>query len=280
MNLISILYIRTNNHTDEKISVGMFAVGNDRRFFSYSLRKIKLSNEIIDANLERTIVNSLKRIKAEIDAFNKAPIKFKDFGFNDASFTYLNNYSKGILSFEKLKPVSIEINDATYLKLFNLMIDSPEDKTNIISFSKKVSLKLKNKAFDKIDTKYSLSAEIIRSYAPHKVDFIGKNGSLLVGQSVDFNGRPETVDKSLMEFKTISNSLIEYSKLKGFKKAGDYNIYFSTPDSSEGKKLLDRVIKDKNRLFNMFELGEIDTVINNLESGSYIKFSDFINSNS
>lgn len=123
-NLISVLYIKTSSHTDEKISIGLFASNTEKTYFSYSIQKIELANSIIEMDIVQPIVHTLKNIKNGIDA--------NDFCLNEATFNYLNTHSKGILSFEKLKPVGLEINDCSFASLFDLLIggESPLKKCN------------------------------------------------------------------------------------------------------------------------------------------------------
>jgi hypothetical protein len=275
MNLISILYIKTSSHTDEKISIGLFASSSEKKYFSYSNKKINIANSIIETNVAPSIVHTLKNIKKEIDAYNNSPLKFNDFGLNEASFNYLNTYSKGILSFEKLKPVGIEINDNSFDSLFNLLIDSAAEKENVISFTKRFNSKLKHKAFDKIDKKYEIASSILGTYASHKVDFIGKNGSLLVGTSIDFNSRPETIDRIILEYNVIIKSLNKLSIDRGIP-IGKFNFYFNEVMSSEGRDFFNKVYRDNNKAFNLIPLDEIDHTISQIEKGDFIKFSAFI----
>jgi hypothetical protein len=275
MNLISILYIKTSSHTDEKISIGLFASNSEKKYFSYSNEKIKIANSIIETNIAPSIVHTLKNIKKEIDAYNDSPLKFNDFGLNEASFNYLNTYSKGILSFEKLKPIGLEINDSSFEFLFGLLIDSVVEKNNVISFTKQFNNKLRNKAFDKVDKKYEIASRILGTYASHKVDFIGKNGSLLVGTSIDFNSRPETIDRSILEFNAITNALMSFSSKNGLPN-GNYNIYCNEPEEKEGKAFFDKVYFDNNKYFNLLTIDKVDDVISQLEGGEYIKFSEYL----
>jgi hypothetical protein len=275
MNSISILYIKTSSHTDEKISIGLFASSSEKKYFSYSSDKIKIANSIIETNIAPSISYTLKNIKREIDSFNKSPLKFNDFGLNESSFNYLNTYSKGILHFEKLKPVGVEINDSSFESLFNLLVDSAVETENVVSFSKRFNSKLKNKAFNKIDKKYEIAPRILGTYASHKVDFIGKNGSLLVGTSIDFNSRPETIDRGILEFNAITKALKSFSREHKLPE-GNYNIYCNEPVEAEGKEFFDKVYYDKNKIFNLLTIDKVDDVITQLEEGNYIKFSEYL----
>ncbi|MEN9291290.1 MAG: hypothetical protein RLZZ357_1134 [Bacteroidota bacterium] len=277
MNLISILYIKTSSHTDEKISIGLFASSSEKKYFSYSGDKIKIANSIIDTNIAPSIGYTLKNIKREVDAYNNSPLKFNDFGLNESSFNYLNTYSKGILSFEKLKPVGIEINDSSFESLFSLLIDSAVAKENVVSFTKRFNSKLKHKAFNKINKKYEIAPSILGTYASHKVDFIGKNGSLLVGTSIDFNSRPETIDRGILEFNAITEALISFSRAHNLPE-GNYNIYCNEPEESEGKAFFDKVYFDTDKIFNLLTIDKVDEVITQLEGGNYIKFSEYLDS--
>jgi hypothetical protein len=276
MNYISTIYLKTNSHSTEKIAVGLFGISGNDKFFSFSKLKIKIANKIIDKNISQFIENSLTNFQLELDKLD-----FSKSGFE--TFNFLNTYSKGILEFEKLKPIAINLTTETFNNLYNLIIENPKDIVNTDSFQKKVKNKLSNEAFNKIDKNYLIPENIINRYTAHKVDFIGKNGRILSGRAINFEDTPVNIDKSLMEFHFISEALISYEnnlrKKYNIKlDKGIHTVYFSNPETVNGKIILDKVFKDKNKTFEIKELNSIDTLIDEINAGEYIKFSDFISS--
>ena len=194
-----------------------------------------------DIIVNTNIKNSLKSIELEFKRAKKLPIKFKEFGFTNSMLEYLSNYSKGVFEFESPKPFSIELNNDIFHKLFDLYIDDSKDTFSTISFSKTVNKYLKHPGFNKVDKKYKIAESIINTYAPHSVDIIGKNGSLIVCKTIDFNGKTDSIDKNLIEFEKITLSLKKFSKKLELPNVGTYNIYFDSPKNSDGKKFLDKV---------------------------------------
>lgn len=276
MNSISVLYLRTNSHSDEKIAVGLFAYG-EKRYFSYSLKKIKKANDVIDVDIRSVIEKGLKKIESDINDYNKNSIKFSDMGLNESALKYLNTYSKGILEFEEPKPIALEINDKNYKRLFKLLVDSKENrKEKTASFKHKFNKKLEHEAFNKIDKNYKISPDYLNTYYSHKVDFIGKNGSFLVGNGIDFDKlNLETIDKNIISFNRIIHSLENISKSQNLPK-GSYNLFTVKPKDKERKIFFEKVHNDKKKLFNLSMLDEIDMITQNLEKNNYIKFSDYI----
>ncbi len=133
---------------------------------------------------------------------------------------------------------------------------------------------LKNDAFESVDILYSMNPNIISGiYAPHKLDFVGVNGSPYAGLAVDFTKDEAEVDKTILTFRSIANGLDERAIGFGMN-PGKYELYFNDPESKENKNLLDMVRKDKSKGFEMVGFDKIDRTFKKIESGDYIKFSE------
>lgn len=281
MNHLAIVYLKTSSNSSEKISVGLFGMTENERFFSFSKSKVAIADKIIEENVSRSVMNSLQTFKLELEKIQLKRLDLDVFGFNKEAIKYLNIYSKGILEFEELKTVSLELNNNSFNRLFNLIIDNPKNKKNIVSFNKKVKSKLSNEAFKKIDINYAIDAKILNRYTNHKVDFIGKNGGFLAGKAINFDSTPTDVDKNLMEFHFVTNGLLKFedtlSKEKSYSlDKGFYSVYFIRPESEAGRKVLDKVRRDNNKLFDIKELDSLDSLASRIKNSDYVKFSEFL----
>lgn len=277
MNFTAEIYIKTNEHTDEKVCIGLFAISPERKFFDYSTKKIKLAFGLMDHEALKNIEVTLKRYKNGINSNNKISIPEFDDYLNFERFTYLNNYSKGVLSFRKPKPLDCELNKETFEKLFRLFVgEFDKVKRKEISARSIFNKELKSDEFNKIDINYRLKPDTITTiYTAHKIDFIGKNGVLIAGNFIDFKSKPETIEKALIEFDRISLGLNLFSNKRGLEK-GKYKAYFNDPEDNEAKKVLDRAKKDSNKSYELVSLDKIKDIKNLLNEGSFIKFSEIV----
>lgn len=279
--ITSELYIKSSSLLDEKICVGLFAVNDNEAFFDYSYRKLALSLKLIESLDKSEVTHWLKNLKDRISRAHKYDdIRSFRSDINEGTLSYLNTYSKGTFYFSKPKPIAAEINADYFNRLFAKLVDSEIEvskKQVEPNFKRKVKAMLKAEPFKKIDTSYKVMPELVSGiYAPHTIDFIGKNGSFLAGDSIDFLAKPETIDKSLFEFERISRGLIKLANDRGLKGEGKYFAYFMPPESEEGKKVLDFAMKDKTKSFTLKELDHLEKLVAKIEANPYQKFSEWI----
>lgn len=276
MSFTSSVYIKTSGHTNEMVCVGLFAISGSNRYFSYSAKKIRIADTLIEEKLFKGLEDSLKRIKKEITLLNSDSIFGLDERFNESSWKYLNNYSKGLFYFDKLKPLDLELTDESFDKLFDVLVGFKNDEPRkVVNFTSRIKSILKEEAFNKIDLEYPISTNIINTYAPHKVDFIGKNGSLVVGQAIDFNHKPVTIDKSLGEYARIVRGLRAFSSTRSdvLGSGGTYKAYFEFPDDHDSRRVLDLALADCNKGYDLEELDKLEIFKTTLENGTFVKFS-------
>lgn len=277
------LYVKSSSLVDEKICIGLFVSDENNLFFDYSKKKLALSLKLIKSLDKNTTIHWLDNLKEKIreDHKNDELGLFRT-DFNRATLAYLNTYSKGVFYFSEPKPISAEVNADYFNRLFKRLVDSEmtaemDRAVEKSSFRKKVRSILKTEPFKKIDTSYEVIPDLISGiYAPHKIDFIGKNGSLLAGDSIDFHAAPATIAKSLFEFDRIARGLKNLASKRKLTDEGAYYAYFSPPESEEGKKVLDFARSDKNKSFVLKELDHMEKLAVHIEEDDYTKFSDWI----
>lgn len=272
MNWISPLYLKIGSSNEEKICIGLFAMLDGITRFDFSEPKIKLVKPFFHEEVLKNTVATLKRLKTDLDNEMKSPLRYSS--FTQDSFAYLNAYSNGILFFSSVKTVAA--ND--FEQLFNFLVFKDESKSHFQkpdTFKSRVKSFLSLSGFEKVDKFYPIDTSITNRYTDLKVEFIGKNGSLIVGKTIDFNNDHESVDKNLLEFETIVSGLQLFSNKRGLPD-GSYNVYFNTPEDAKNKALLDKVLRDKKKTFKLEELDKLDRLSNQLERGNYIKFSEYL----
>lgn len=278
-NFTSELYLKTSNLTDEKVCIGLFAISEDSKHFAFSSRKLKLADKLLEQRVFRSVSSNLKRLKREIDRLtDNSVLPFESGKYNSASFEYLSRYSNGLLFFTEPRPIALELTDETFEKLFVKLVGEAEVKSDKrTDFKEKASKILKRKEFDAVDRNYKVTPELIRNmYAAHTIDFIGKNGVVLAGNTIDFNAMPATIDKGLFEFSRISKGLARLSEEFGFDGPGEYTAYFEFPEDADSRKVLDLAIKDESKGFELKELDTLELTAKRISRGNYVKFSSAV----
>lgn len=280
-NVLVPISVRLDNFTDETITVALLAFNEEVRFFDFSEEKLKIIKSILDNNSIGYLEGALKSLKSsfvEKEEKKELTLSENDNLLSGRYIDYLSNYSKGLIKIGEPKGFAVELNENSYQKAFKSFVGADLKKTlpkvNTTSFRKRMREILKNEAFKKVDVLYSVKPSLISGiYAAHKVDFIGVNGSPYAGLAVDFTKDEAEVDKIILTFRSIANGIKEKAKAIGMNE-GKYEVYFNDPESSENKKLLDIIRRDKSKGFEMVEFGKVNETIRNLEKGDYNKFSE------
>ncbi len=279
--ITSELYVKSSSLTDEKICIGLFLIDGDNVYFDYSKKKLNVSARLVDSMDRNSMVHWLDGLKDKITRDKKSDelALFRN-NFDEATLSYLNTYSNGVFHFSKAKTLDASVDDDYFRRLFRKLVDpdlNEKEKDKAPAFRKKVSSILRSAAFKKIDTAYSISPEVVSGiYAAHTIDFIGKNGSFLAGDAIDFQATPARIDRSLFEFDRIARGLKKLASENGMSEEGRYYAYFSQPEDAEGKKVLDLARRDKNKAFELKELDHLENLAKHIAREDFQKFSSWL----
>jgi len=276
-NYLVPIFVRPNSLIDDQITVGLFAFNEVDSFYDYSIDKLKMVNAFLDNNTKAYLEKALEGFKLSLlEPSEPGKLAFESSLRSEKYFSYLSKYSKGLIKFGEPKGFAMVLNEDNFYKAFKHFVGAIEMKPSktVNTFRREFRSLLKDEVFKAVDVDYMLSPDIAPEiYAPHKVDFIGVNGSPFMGIGIDFNKSPDEVDKSILTFRMMVNGIKIRSKK--FKKGeGIYEAYFNDPESKPNKELLDKIRKDSNRGFDLVEIDKFDTVINKIKRGNYIKFSE------
>jgi len=277
-NVLVPISVRLNNLTDDLITVGLLAFNENSSFYDFSYEKLKIVKSFLDKNSIDFLDDALKSMSTTFLKEAKInEIAYLDKILNEKYIDYLSKYSNGIVKFGEPKGFATELNNESYLKAFRSFVGAEPGKIiskGISSLRYVMNEILKNDAFKNVDVKYSIKPSMVSGiYAPHKLDFIGINGSPYAGLAVDFTKDVSEIDKNIVTFRAIALGLA--SRTKDYDMSpGKYELYFNEPASKENIKLLDRVRKDKHKGFELLEFDKIDRTIIKIENGTYRKFSE------
>jgi hypothetical protein len=207
----SILSAVIRPEIQEKITIGLALVNEERLVVGFSKPKINVLRELVSSDVFQTLRMNIQAIQQDSlggekqkrvndylmwGATTEHPI------FHEQYLKYLSNYRQNILSFSAPALIDMEVNQATFNRLFELFIHTPnfeaqkgKERKEFIEIKKKPSIK----AHFAID--YYLDASHIPNLpAPIKIDLAGKNDLEVYVMGIDLERRIDYVSKDVYAF--------------------------------------------------------------------------------
>lgn len=215
----SVVYVAIRPEIDEKISIGVLLSDGHKILFKYSDKKINQSKHFIPKGPHKLV----KQVIENLDLISKSdnvkeyaiePQLISDYRISKKYisyeyFEYLSKYSTNLVKYSKPIIISSTFHSKTIEFLFRTLVDNSPDeelaeiKTDIKNFFRKSFLPLiKNR----VNTEFKVTQKHFDNLvAPVKVDAIGKNGSLMIANAIDFTGNeyPNDISKFIMLLERI-----------------------------------------------------------------------------
>ncbi|MEM6720793.1 MAG: hypothetical protein AAF611_15795 [Bacteroidota bacterium] len=273
----SIMYLTLNASLDEKISIGIFMFNNEDVKFKFSDTKLGVIKNLIPNQNHHFIKSYFKSLNNHLYKDPEDKILFginKKISLdwvNEQYLNYLHRYSNNIISFSKPKKVDISFNKSNFDKLYekyvfskDVKIDNKDSKEDIIKIVKK-------KLYSRIKSNVNLDATISPSdfkelISPVNVNFIGKNGQIVSGQTIDFSKRYVDLERDLTKY-------ISFTKAVDFEKgSGHYFLVGDEPKKANSKNhTIWKHIYD-SKIVEYVHLNETDKIKDYLDSKQVLPY--------
>jgi len=259
----SIIYIPLNAALDEKVSIGLIMFDNEHDFFKISETKLNAIRSLIPTQNFTILKTYFKSLEKElnkggnlealrIDTANKAS------WVKESYMSYLHKYANNMVTFSDVTSIEIPLNNTNFRRIFEKYIfqfdEETEDKTT--SFEEIVEKKL----YPKIESKVNINRLITpfdfeELITPVEVDFIGKNGIIVAGQTMDFSKRLYNLENDL-------NKYITFTKAADFKdgKKGHYFVVGQEPPKEQIKNHITWEYVKSNKLVDYVDFSETDKI--------------------
>lgn len=269
--IYSIIYVTLNATLNERVSIGLLMSNGSEHYFNYSAEKLLPFKNILDAERYSMVKSYLKSLEKEISLSRENINEFiekKEFEYdwiNENYIRYLSKYSNNIIQFSPPKNIDIELNSSNYRRIFEKYI-----RTNEIDIYSKVKVKLFPKIENRVNIERIITANDFENlFAPIEIDFIGKNGIPVAGQTIDFEKKHYYLENDVTRFV----SLIKAIELKDNKK-GKYYVLGREPQTRIDKNqnhLLWEQIRDSDFLefIDVDEVGIVQEYIENNNVSPY-----------
>jgi len=260
----SIINIPLNAALDEKVSVGLIMFDNENAFFRMSEPKLHVIKNLIPAQNYNILKIYFKSLEKEINNdFKEGSFKFdsadkKTEWVKESYMSYLHRYTNNLVSFSEVRQIEIPLNEENFKKIFEKYIFRYEEQSDYVqtSFEQKVEKNL----FQKIESKVNIQTTITpfefeELITPVTVDFIGKNGIIVAGQTMDFSKRLYNLENDL-------NKYITFTKAADFKdnKKGHYFVIGQEPPKEQVKNHKTWKYVKNNKLVDYVDFSETDKI--------------------
>lgn len=260
----SIIYIPLNAALDEKVSIGLIMFDNENDIFKISENKLQALKTLIPAQNYNILKIYFKSLEKEINKdIEEGIFKFdssdkKTEWIKESYMGYLHRYANNLVSFSEVKSIEIPVNNENFKRLFEKYIfryDEQNEETHT-SFEELVERKLFPKIEPKVNLhKYVTPFDFEELITPVTLDFIGKNGTIVAGQTMDFSKRLYNLENDL-------NKYITFTKAADYKdkKKGHYFIIGQEPPKEQIKNHNTWTFVKNNNLVEYVDYSETDKI--------------------
>lgn len=220
----SIIYLPLNSNLQEKISIGLVMSNGEHSIFKVSNPKMQVIRGLISSNkfsiLKNYFNNIINEIEPKVDEF-RLNIKsdISNNWLNETYFSYLNRYSNNLVIYSEPRNIDTEVNLESFKALFNKFVFEYDEEINVIKnedILSKVRTKLLTKIEDRVNLNVTVSPNDFNELlTPVDVNFIGKNGVIVAGQTIDFVKRMYNLENDLTRYISFTKAVDYSSANKG-----------------------------------------------------------------
>lgn len=276
----SILYLKSESISDEKIAVGMFLNIDRKPLFDYSEDKLKVASKIIDSDAVDSIEKHLKNIKKKVNSISKDKNQKETFEidpFTNSYFDYLNRYSNNLILYSKPEENIGDFKLGDFDSLFKLMVDKNYGfvEKDTATFRKKVEETLRaSKVSERVDIRYRVPKDRVTSILRnHEVDYIGANGKIYSGNVIDTSSDHYTIENKVYQVRALIDGLIELAGQLNLEKKGQHVVYYNEPEGRKQKDVIYALRKDDTRHFAVKPWELFEEEARDIEQSGVKKFS-------
>lgn len=223
-SFFSILYLPLSADLQEKISVGLFMFNEHVKIFKFSEEKLHLLKGFLSSQRYGHLKSYLTNLKNDINpGVNETELCLnfdtKTDWINESYFSYLNSYSNNLVYFSEPKSIDLKVSNDTFKLLFEEFIFKYSEEIFGVK-EKDILDEVKTKLYSKIENNVNLnvtvrSKDFKELVTPVAVNFLGKNGVVVSGQTIDFSKRLYNLEHDLTSYISFTKAVDFKEKSKG-----------------------------------------------------------------
>ncbi len=223
-SFFSIVYLPLRPDLQEKISVGLVMSNSEKNIFKFSDEKLHIIKNLFSSNRYNLVKSYFNNLKNEIepkDANFKLSLdnNNKINWINEAYFNYLNKYSNNLVVYSKPKKIQLDVSNDNFKLLFEKFVFKFEEELETLK-EENILSKVKTRLYSKIENQVNLnvtvrSKDFTELVTPVDVNFLGKNGVVVSGQTIDFSKRLYNLEHDLTSYISFTKAVDFKEKVKG-----------------------------------------------------------------
>ncbi len=267
--IYSILYLTLNAALNERLSIGLLMSNGERHTFKHSSEKLLAIKGLAGLEKYNFTKSYLKSLENDININDETIGLFESNGLKKDWITeryinYLAKYANNIIQFSEPKTIDIDFSTANFKKLFAKYVHIYEQEV-LLTTELNIYQKVKTKLYPKINSRVNLdmslnAAHFENLFAPIEVSFIGINGILVVGQTINFDKQHYNLENDVARFVSLTKAIDVDVKDKG-----QYFVLGREPENKEVKNhLMWEHIRDSDFL-EFVDIDEIGMIENYIE---------------
>lgn len=236
----SIIYLPFGSDFQEKISIGMVMSDGKDSIIRFSNPKLNAVKHLLSQHKFSILKNYLRNLVEETVENNKLgqfnlQLDSSNQWITEEYFSYLNRYSNNLVMFSEPRKVDLKVDIKYFQPLFEKFVFYFEDESDKIKVDTIYS-QVKERLYSKIESNVNLNVTVRSSdfkelITPVDVNFIGKNGAIVAGQTIDFEKRLYNLEHDLTSFVSFSKA-VDFSE----NKKGKYFVVGKEPSKKEHPK--------------------------------------------
>ena len=233
----SIIYLPLNTDFQEKISIGLVMSNSEQTFFKVSYPKLQILKNLITPHKYGILKNYFNNIINEIDPkLEEFKLDLKNSNANnwiyESYFHYLNRYSNNLVIYSEPRSIDLESSEGAFKTIFEKFVYDFDEELNIVKAEDIIS-KVKTRLYSKIEDRVNINVTVNsinfrELLTPVDVNFIGKNGIIVSGQTIDFDKRLYNLENDLSRYISFTKA-VDYSE----KNKGKYFLVGQEPNKKE-----------------------------------------------
>lgn len=262
--------------TDDCLSIGLLVCDGTKYWLRFSEERKNSAKRLLDENADavdfivKQITSHIQKLNKEIKKSNSELFPLNSL-LNSEYFSYLNNYSNGLLRFSKPSFLNDTINEEKFIKLFALLIDKNIEKEPKVKdtandkFYEAINKNLIKKVEKKIHTKVNINSTTLPSmHFQYEMDCIGLNGAFVGAKSIPFNKSAQTLDKDITHYialiSLLSTTYNKDVKKNNFFLIADEPSVINSPEHNTWENII------YNPLFKVVNSEQVDTIAETVEA--------------
>ena len=238
----SIIYLTLNASLKDKVSIGIIMSNGELVKFRFSEKKLGIVKQLIPLQSYHFLRSYFKSLHSDLNRgfeSDELHIFKKDEGHSwvsEAYFSYLSRYANNIVEFSAAKSIDIQFDETTFSKIFEKYIFKSEEYPTHVNLEEKIEKIVKEKLYSKIESKVNLDTiigpkDFSELISPVDINFIGENGQLVSGQTIDFSKRYVDLEHDLTKYISFTKA-VDFEK----KKLGHYFLIGTEPSEHRHSK--------------------------------------------